>query len=666
MMVMMCCSRVYDFNYSIEDVKQLQAHHISSVRLPINFSSASDHLCLKKLQSYLEALDSPGILCFFEESIDHTASPHASGCLGISLPRAVQTWKFLQSYVKPWYLHEMLQVIHLADLPLERCILDGCGYADNVKVLNRLGWHGLLAYHFYPNWLPEGQRTVSKYAQKMLEDLADVGSERVLVTEFGDDLTADGNCLKGLEMALEQCPVMGAYHWHGWHNGDSYDFWDEKNHLGASLDHQEMLIPICTFRKMEMTYLVSLDDPYFAKMQDPWGWHFEQICCYCWSECCNSMAVPIECWRNEEAAVFCQRDEITQNEPWRFEKVAFYALPPDCDLPGLVEVYEFRKEANEALRYYAHKDCDGFDSLHSWGWIQSRVQMADGEKAILPLAPGGKQKRMNLNALAIVMNLLLPWCFFCFICYALSFSWHYQAPIFAWSSVLLGLAVAGLTAKLAFRSDETDPKWYTFFTFAMLAAVLVAAACGEWNYRTYNESVYDLQNMNAYPDVNPAELKGQQLMDAGRLYFASETALDLKKAMSFKNGETYCVAPIVLGKHQMPSYDYWAVGVNCCPGQSPDFRCGEYNNGHARAGLRLMRDDERPFYRLAVQQAEAAYNIRAEHPMFFHWVQDPVAMINERADAGVRFVFKSVGCFFVFNFFCVSCAIIVFSKFSSY
>ncbi len=123
------------------------------------------------------------------------------------------------------------------------------------EVLNRLGWHGLLAYHFYPNWLPdsngveggifmnfphqtmlmdgmmrcnvvwwecwqtkirrerakwtllvllhfvqlrinmpilfslqhnvcctsseEGQRTVSNYAQKVLEDLAGVGSERV-------------------------------------------------------------------------------------------------------------------------------------------------------------------------------------------------------------------------------------------------------------------------------------------------------------------------------------------------------------------------------------------------------------------------------------------------------------------------------------------------------
>ncbi|CAK9086546.1 unnamed protein product [Durusdinium trenchii] len=248
---------------------------------------------------------------------------------------------------------------------------------------------------------------------------------------------------------------------------------------------------------------------------------------------------------------------------------------------------------------------------------------ADDEKAILPLAPG-KQRRMNLNALAIAVNLLLPWCVFCFVCCTLSFSWHYQAPMLAWSTVLLGLMLAAFTAKLAACSEETDPKWYAFFSFAIAAAVLAAAACGEFNYRTYNVAAYDLKNMNAYPDVNPAT-KGQQLMDAGRLYFVDGSALDLKKAMSFKNDDTYCVAPIILGKDQMASYDFWAVGVNCCPGQSPDFRCGEYNNAHARAGLRLMSDVERPFYRLAVQQAEAAYNIRTEHPMFFHWVQDPVA-----------------------------------------
>lgn len=56
------------------------------------------------------------------------------------------------------------------------------------------------------------------------------------------------------------------------------------------------------------------------------------------------------------------------------------------------------------------------------------------------------------------------------------------------------------------------------------------------------------------------------------------------------------MAPIVLGKDQMASYDYWAVGedpnhlesepsrgMNCCPGQSPDFRCGE--SGHKSTSL---------------------------------------------------------------------------------
>ncbi|CAE7943970.1 unnamed protein product, partial [Symbiodinium sp. KB8] len=196
--------------------------------------------------------------------------------------------------------------------------------------------------------------------------------------------------------------------------------------------------------------------------------------------------------------------------------------------------------------------------------------------------------------------------------------------------------------------------------------VLMATACGEWNFRTHTSAVYDLNNMNSYPAVNPAGHKGQQLMDAGRIFFSEGTGLDLKKAMSFKDSDTYCVAPITLGQDQMASYDYWAIGLNCCEGQSPDFQCGEYNNGHARAGLRLMSDDQRPFFRLAVQQAEAAYNIRAEHPMFFHWVQDPVALMASWTEAATRFMLMSSFCFFVMNFFCVSCAVVVFSKLGGY
>lgn len=276
-----------------------------------------------------------------------------------------------------------------------------------------------------------------------------------------------------------------------------------------------------------------------------------------------------------------------------------------------------------------------------------------------------KHRRLNLNAFAVVVNLLLPWVVFSAICWALSFSLHYKAPLVAWAVVAAGLAIVAASARMALRADSSE-KWHSFFTVATLAAVLIATACGEWNFRTHTSAVYDLNNMNSYPAVNPAGHKGQQLMDAGRIFFSEGTGLDLKKAMSFKDSDTYCVAPITLGQDQMASYDYWAIGLNCCEGQSPDFQCGEYNNGHARAGLRLMSDDQRPFFRLAVQQAEAAYNIRAEHPMFFHWVQDPVALMASWTEAATRFMLMSSFCFFVLNFFCVSCAVVVFSKLGGY
>merc|ERR1719428_1211955 len=115
--------------------------------------------------------------------------------------------------------------------------------------------------------------------------------------------------------------------------------------------------------------------------------------------------------------------------------------------------------------------------------------------------------------------------------------------------------------------------------------------------------------------------------------------LDMKKAMGFKNLDLYCVAPIVNGDNQLASYDFWAVGINCCSGVSSDFRCGEFNNPHARSGLRLLRDDQRSFFRLAVQQAEAAYNLKAIHPLFFYWTDDPTSDMQSMLEEGYRFFF---------------------------
>merc|ERR1719161_3450528 len=112
-------------------------------------------------------------------------------------------------------------------------------------------------------------------------------------------------------------------------------------------------------------------------------------------------------------------------------------------------------------------------------------------------------------------------------------------------------------------------------------------------------------------------------------------------SMGFKNLQMYCVAPIVSGSRddakRISSYDFWAIGTNCCSGTQADFHCEGFNIRGASAGVRLMRDDHRAFYRLAVQQAEAAYNIRADHPLFFHWMQDPNAEVTAYMDEGYKY-----------------------------
>lgn len=278
----------------------------------------------------------------------------------------------------------------------------------------------------------------------------------------------------------------------------------------------------------------------------------------------------------------------------------------------------------------------------------------------------GKRRRINL--VAICSNIFVPWFAFSAVYAAMSFSLHYTRPTLAWACVLLGLGVAGLAGLLAqqTRQQQRDPMWYTFATIALLFAVLSAAIIGDANFWYNMQPFYDIENLNTYPSVNPARERGQQLMDAGRVYFSDGVGLDMRKGMGFQNMDMYCVAPIVSGEEQLASYDFWAVGVNCCSGVSSDFRCGEFNNPHARSGLRLMRDDQRPFFRLAVQQAEAAYNIKSTHPLFFYWMQDPVAEMNSYRDEGFKFYLLGVFTHFAFNLFCVICAVVAFSKIGQY
>jgi len=273
----------------------------------------------------------------------------------------------------------------------------------------------------------------------------------------------------------------------------------------------------------------------------------------------------------------------------------------------------------------------------------------------------------------------------------MSFAWHYNDKALCYLSVLTGFILALALSKLAFdsvlkqRSDpQNDPSWLVFLAAASFIAWLSGVALGDLNYFYNLEPFYTVNTLNVYDNpypVDPSTMPGQRVMDAGRMTFVKGTRLNLTQAMAFRNLDIYCVAPIVNppdNKNQQDnknqdvkvpnvktnSYDFWAVGLNCCSGAPGDFSCGEYNNPHAVSGLRVMREDQRDFYRLAVQQAEAAYGIRASHPLFFYWMQDPIAEIQSYMDEGVKYYVFGVFTFFAFMVFLLIVALVIFSKMS--
>lgn len=293
-------------------------------------------------------------------------------------------------------------------------------------------------------------------------------------------------------------------------------------------------------------------------------------------------------------------------------------------------------------------------------------------------AKSSPRQHRTVDFVAVVVSLFLPWMIFTAVSALLTFSIHYNAPHVSQFLCVALLAVVGLLGYAAYLSYAAHaramresrgahkPARIVFLFGTSLLGWIAGVVAGHLNYAVNMSPFFDVANLNVYPTVDPSALHGQQLMDAGRILFTAGSRLDLSKSMSFRSADTYCVAPVTVGASKnMSSYDFWAVGVNCCSGGPGGFRCGEYRNPHASAGLRFTRDDQRALFRLAVQQAEAAYRIKAPHPIFLYWLQDPVAEINSYQDAGYRYFLLGIFAFFAFQMFAVAAATVLFSKMDS-
>jgi len=316
----------------------------------------------------------------------------------------------------------------------------------------------------------------------------------------------------------------------------------------------------------------------------------------------------------------------------------------------------------------------------STGPYISKPQLYGGFGDVDPAAayPVRRAQRQRMDVVSICECLFLPWLLFCGMYALMAFYMHYTRPIMSYSlAAMIGIGILGLAGLAASRlhhkhtdGPEYHPNWCVFFFATMLIGYVCGIIFGNLNFSTCMQPYYDVINLNAYTDVNPASMLGQQLMDAGRVRFVDSAVLDLRRSMGFKNLDTYCVAPITIsgssGPLPLASYDFWAVGLGCCSPNTADFHCGMFNNPIAKQGVRFMKDDDRPFFRLAVQQAEAAYNLKANHPLFVYWTEDASAEANSFRDEGYKYFMVGMIAHFCFQLLAVTLAVLGFAKMGGY
>jgi len=269
--------------------------------------------------------------------------------------------------------------------------------------------------------------------------------------------------------------------------------------------------------------------------------------------------------------------------------------------------------------------------------------------------------RRRWNSQALLMSVLLPWVIYVGVSAAMSFPMPEtgalssgQLCVFACLCALGVVLVFGVLAFFSWtrpvRFGTPEPTWFSFLFVTSLLAWVLGLLSGWANWETNLAPYYFITSLRYYDNVDVNAARGLQLMDAGRLTFVPGTQVDISKSMGFRQKDMYCVAPVVPSPGtNLVRYDFWAVGINCCSDHAADFHCGDYSNQRARSGIRLFHDEELPWFKLALQQAEATHRIRSEHPVFLTWLEDPSAGVNEDLTSSLQWYFTGITAYLVFQ-----------------
>lgn len=226
---------------------------------------------------------------------------------------------------------------------------------------------------------------------------------------------------------------------------------------------------------------------------------------------------------------------------------------------------------------------------------------------------GGPGETRTLDRNQKILLYIVP-CLFSLVLYVLFANVYHRA----WH-VVLTLAVSAFITLIVVAYLRSDIPFHFWLAAFSLFAVCTTTLVGVLSYHMVLSEYWLLYDSNTYTNILPSE-PASGYADAGKLVFADGTRVDATKALGYKDGDTYCVAPIV-DDLEPALVEFWAVGRNCC-GARGSFECDDAWDRKARSGVVAFGGREK--YSAAMRMAEAAYGIAsAETPVLVHWVVEP-------------------------------------------
>jgi hypothetical protein len=283
----------------------------------------------------------------------------------------------------------------------------------------------------------------------------------------------------------------------------------------------------------------------------------------------------------------------------------------------------------------------------------------------------GDQKNGNNHPMGMAVIVFVPWLLFSMtsVLFAMAYHHYWWA---VWGMVLLFVFVS-ISFLVLHSQQRMGGSWFYFLAMCCLLAIFAGCLSGLYNYWTHMYLYWSYDEAATYSNVLPSE-PAEARSDAGKIIFATTARVDTTRAVGFKEGSEYCVAPILDNtQSEHPRVQYWAAGMDCCTARG-DFGCDDAWNPKSHSGLVILNTGAgqqsvstrgrkataggtammlgtplADYYFRAVRLAQASFDLTSvEHPIFVRWVVDPDRLQNDYWRLGIGWLVAVICVYLLF------------------